>query len=48
MGEGESKWQQDKRSRDAQEAKHVTRCTEEDRSRSTSSVGKVKGCERMT
>jgi hypothetical protein len=48
MGEGESKWQQDKRSRDAQEAKDVSRCTEEDRHRATSSMGQGKSCERMT
>jgi hypothetical protein len=48
MGEGEVKRQQNERSRDAQEAKHVSRCTEEDCSRATSPVGKVKGCEGMT
>jgi hypothetical protein len=48
MGEGEIKRQQNKRSHDAQEAKDVSRCTEEDCSRATSSVGKGKGCEGMT
>jgi len=47
MEESESKRQQNKRSRDAQEAKNVSRCTEEDRSRATSSMGKGKGYKRM-
>jgi hypothetical protein len=48
MGEGEIKRQQNERSRNAQEANDVSRCTEEDRSRSTSSMGEGKGCEGMT
>jgi hypothetical protein len=47
MGESEGERQQNKRSSDAQEAKDVGRCTEEDRSRATGSVGQRKGCERM-
>jgi hypothetical protein len=47
MGEGEIKRQPDKRSRNTQEAQNVSRCTEEDRSRATSSMGEGKGGERM-
>jgi hypothetical protein len=48
MGEFESKRQQYKRSRDAEEAKIVSRCTEEDRCRATSPMGESKGCEEIT
>jgi len=47
MGEDESKQQQHKSSRHAQEAKIVSRCTQENCSRATSPMGKAKGCERM-
>jgi len=47
MGEGESKRQQNKRSRDDQEAKNVAGRTEEDRCRATSPMGKGKSCETM-
>jgi hypothetical protein len=47
MGESESKRQQNKCRRDAQEAKNVSHCTEENRCRATSPMGKGKGCQRM-
>lgn len=47
MGESESKREQNKRSRDAQEAKNVAGCTEENRCRATSSMGKDKGWEQI-
>jgi hypothetical protein len=43
MGERESKRQQYKCSRDAEEAKNVSRCTEENRCRATSPMGEGKG-----
>jgi hypothetical protein len=45
MGESEHKREQKKRSRDAQEAKNVSRRTEDNRCRATSSMGKDKGYE---
>jgi hypothetical protein len=47
MGESEHKREQNKRTRDAQEAKNVSRCTEENRCRATSSMGKGKSCEKI-
>jgi hypothetical protein len=47
MGEGEIKRQQNERSHNAQKANNVSICTEEDRSRATSSMGKGKGCEQI-
>jgi hypothetical protein len=47
MGKSESKREHIQRSRDAQEAKNVSRCTEEDRCRAASPMGEGKGCERM-
>jgi hypothetical protein len=47
MGKGELKRQQDERSRNAHEAKDVSRCTEENRCRATSPMGKGKSCEKI-